>query len=108
MFWWPYILMLSTSLFSVVTPDRGLIQAQQYCSILLITLKNAGSKTLFSLVFINPEQVVHFWLCSLCLHVSSRGFGGWSTSDEGCIDEASLTIPHATRNVVSLPPQRTC
>ena len=74
--------MLSTSLFSVVTPDRGLIQAQQYCAILLTTLKNAGSKTLFSLVFINPEQVVHFWLCGLCLQFSSRGFGGWSTSDE--------------------------
>ena len=26
--------MLSTILFDIVTPDRGLIQAQQYCSIL--------------------------------------------------------------------------
>ena len=33
-------------LFSIVTPDCGLNQAQQYCSILLTTMNNVGSKTL--------------------------------------------------------------
>ena len=33
-------------LFSIVTPDCGLHQAQQYCSILLTTMNNVGSKTL--------------------------------------------------------------
>ena len=32
--------------------------------ILLITLNNVGSTALFNAVFINPEQVVRFWLCS--------------------------------------------
>ena len=34
------------------------------CSVLLTTLSNVGSKTLFNAAFIRPEQVVHFWLCS--------------------------------------------
>ena len=42
--------MLSTILFSIVTPDCGLIQAQQYCSILLTTMNNVGSKTLNNVV----------------------------------------------------------
>ena len=33
------------------------------CSVLLTTLNNVGSKTLFNAVFIRPEQVVHFLLC---------------------------------------------
>ena len=36
----------STMLFSIVTPDCGLNQAQQYCSILLTTMNNVGSKAL--------------------------------------------------------------
>ena len=30
---------------------------------LLTTLNNVGSKTLFNAVFNRPEQVVRFWLC---------------------------------------------
>ena len=33
------------------------------CSVLLTTLNNVGSKTLFNAIFIRPEQVIHFWLC---------------------------------------------
>ena len=35
------------------------------CSVLLTTLNNVGSTTLFSPVFIRPEQVVRFLLCKL-------------------------------------------
>ena len=56
--------MLSTILFNIVTPDCGLIQAQQCWTLLLTTLNNVGSTTLFKAVFINPEQVVRFLLCS--------------------------------------------
>ena len=55
--------MLSTILFSIVTPDCGLIQAQQCGTILLTTLNNVGSTTLFKAVLINPEQVVRFLPC---------------------------------------------
>ena len=57
--------MLSTVLFSVVTPHRRLIQAQLCRTVLLTTLNNVGSKTLFNAVFNNPEQVVRFLLCTL-------------------------------------------
>ena len=43
-----------------------LIAGSTTCSVLLTTLSNVGSKTLFN-VFIRPEQVVHFWLCICCL-----------------------------------------
>ena len=33
------------------------------CSVLLTTLNNVGSKTLFNPVFIRLEQLLHFWLC---------------------------------------------
>ena len=33
------------------------------CSVLLTTLNNVGSTTLFNAVFIRPEQVVRFLLC---------------------------------------------
>ena len=33
-------------------------------TILLTTLNNVGSTTLFKAVFNNPEQVVHFYACS--------------------------------------------
>ena len=59
----PHCSMLSTILFSIVTPDCELIQAQQCWTILLTTLNNVGSTTLFKAVFINPEQVVCFLLC---------------------------------------------
>ena len=55
--------MLSTILFSIIIPDRRLIQAQQCWTILLTTLNNVGSKTLFNAVFNSPGQVVRFWLC---------------------------------------------
>ena len=57
--------MLPTILFSIVTPDRRLIQAQQCWTILSTTLNNVGSKTLFNAVFDCPEQVVRFRLCSI-------------------------------------------
>ena len=59
----PHCSMLSTILFSIVTPDCGLIQAQQCWTILLTILNKVGRKTLFNAVFVDPkfpEQVVHF------------------------------------------------
>jgi hypothetical protein len=44
---------------------------------LLTTLNNVGSKTLFSPVFINPEQVDHFLPCTAY---------GASTYDDAKID----------------------
>ena len=68
MLWCPHCSMLSTILFSIGTPDCGLIQAQQYWTILLtifiVDNINVGSTTLFKAVFINPEQVVRFYACS--------------------------------------------
>ena len=64
MMWCPHCSMLSTILFSIGTPDCGPIQTQQYGTILLTTLNNVGSTTLFKAVFINPEQVVRFYACS--------------------------------------------
>ena len=78
----PHCSMLSTILFSIVTPDCRLIQAQQCWTILLTTLNNVGSTTLFTAVFINPEQVVRFLLCTgtkkeaglfWCVEISSHG-----------------------------------
>ena len=68
--WWtmlccPRCSMLSTILFSIVTHDCGLIYAQQCWTILLTTLNNVGSTGLFKAVFINPEQVVRYLLCTL-------------------------------------------
>ena len=34
------------------------------CSVLLTTLNNVGSKILSNAVFIRPEQIVRFWLCT--------------------------------------------
>ena len=59
----PHCSMLSTILFGVATPDCGLIQAQQCWTILLTTLNNAGSTTLFNAVFNSPGQVVRFLPC---------------------------------------------
>ena len=63
----PHCSMLSTILFSIVTPDCGLIHDHQYWTILLTTINNVGSTTLFKAVFINPEQVVRFLLCKCTL-----------------------------------------
>ena len=52
--------MLSTILFGIVTPDCGLIQAQQYCSILLTTRNNVAPTTLLHPVFNNQLQLIIF------------------------------------------------
>ena len=52
--------MLSTILFGIVTLDCGLIQAQQYCSILLTTRNNVASTTLLHPVFNNLLQLIIF------------------------------------------------
>ena len=63
MFCCPHFSMLITILFSIVTPDCKLIQAQQCWTILLTILNNVGGKTLFNALFNSPEQVVRFLLC---------------------------------------------
>ena len=65
----PHFSMLSTILSSIVTPDCGLIQAQKCWTILLTTLNNVGSTTLFTAVFIN--------LCVFCcvLYYRKRPIG---------------------------------
>ena len=50
--------MLSTILFGTVTPDCGLIQAQQYCLILLTTRNNVAPTILLHPVFNNLLQLV--------------------------------------------------
>ena len=52
--------MLPTILLGIVTHDCGLIQAQQYCSILLTTWKNFAPTTLS--VFNNLEELIIFGL----------------------------------------------
>ena len=52
--------MLSTLLFGIVTPDCGLIQTQQYCSILLTTRNNVAPTTLLHPVFNNLLQLIIF------------------------------------------------
>ena len=52
--------MLSTILFGIVTPDCGLNQAQQYCSILLTTRSNVAPTTLLHPVFNNLLQLIIF------------------------------------------------
>ena len=56
--------MLSRILFSIFTPDCGLIQALKCWTILLTRLNNVDGKTLFN----NREQVVTLYL--LILHVT--------------------------------------
>ena len=51
-------------LFGIVTPDSGLIQAQQYCSILLTTRNNVSQTTLLHPVFNNLLQLVIFYRVS--------------------------------------------
>ena len=52
--------MLPTVLFSSVTPDCGLDSGSTTCSVLLTTLNNVGSTTLFNPVFNNLQQLVIF------------------------------------------------
>ena len=52
--------MLSTTLFGIVTPDCGLIQTQQYRSILLTTRNNVAPTTLLHPVFNNLLQLIIF------------------------------------------------
>ena len=99
--------MLSTILFSIVTPDRRLIQAQQYWTIWLTTLNNAGSKTLFNAVFNSPEQVVRFLLCMMPSSARFVGFVlGFSSSTlppikPWWIHHCSLTLDEVTFEVTS-------
>ena len=58
--------MLSTILFGIVTPDCGLIQAQQYCSILLTTRNNVSPTTLLHPVFNNLLQLIIFCRVPQC------------------------------------------
>ena len=58
--------LLSTILFGIITPDCGLIQAQQYCSILLTTRNNVAATTLLHSVFNNLLQL-NFWPCTRAL-----------------------------------------
>ena len=53
-------------LFSIVTPDCGLIQAQQYCSILLTTMNNVGSKTLNNGVLTALNRLCVFTCLGCC------------------------------------------
>ena len=52
--------MLSTILFGIVTPDCGLIQAQQYYLMLLTTTNNVTPTTLLHSVFNNLLQPIIF------------------------------------------------
>ena len=61
----PYCSMFSTLLFSIVEPELARNQVWQCWTILLTTLNNVGSTTLFKAVFIDPEQVVRFYACIL-------------------------------------------
>ena len=54
---------LSTILFDIVTPDRGLIQAQQYCSIWLTTRNNVAP-TIVASCFQQPDTTCNFLPCS--------------------------------------------
>ena len=68
--------MLSTILFGIVTPDCGLIQAQQYCSILLTTRNNVAPTTLLHPVFNNLLQLIIF--CRVVI-VKTEYLGHWTT-----------------------------
>jgi hypothetical protein len=58
-------ILMKTGLNNVLLPTLFIavnnIQAQQYCSILLTSVNNVGSKTLFSTV---EQQARHFLPCS--------------------------------------------
>ena len=56
--------MLSTILFSIVESELARNQVYQCRTILLTTLNNVGTTSLFKIVFINLEQVVRFYACS--------------------------------------------
>ena len=56
----PTLFKLSTILFSIVTPDGRLDSGSTICSVLLTTLNNVRSTTLFNPVFNNIQQLVIF------------------------------------------------
>ena len=57
--------MLSTILFVIVTPDCGIIEAQQFCSILLTTRNNVAQTTLIvASCFQRPVTTHNF--CRVC------------------------------------------
>ena len=56
----PYCSMLSIILFSIVTPDCRLDSGSTICYVLLTTLNNVGSTTLFNPVFNNLQQLIIF------------------------------------------------
>ena len=62
--------MLSTILFGIVTPDCGLIQAQQYCSILLTTRNNVAPTILLHPVFNNLLQLIIFCRVAIPIDLS--------------------------------------
>ena len=66
--------MLSTILFGIVTPDCGLIQAQQYCSILLTTRNNVAPTILLHPVFNNLLQLIIFCRVAQCLVLPSSSW----------------------------------
>ena len=55
-----YCSMLQTILLDILTPDCGLIQAQEYCSILLTTRNTVAPITLLHPVFNNLLQLIIF------------------------------------------------
>ena len=63
------------------------------CSVLLTTLNNVGSKTLFNAVFIRPEQVVRFLLCT-CYNkvVPARSIQSWCNNIVTACDVNFVTI----------------
>ena len=70
------------------------------CSVLLTTLNNVGSTTLFSPVFIRPEQVVRFLLCTQILPTGS-------VVSTVALSSASRTSNKFTETVVRLRPTNT-
>ena len=65
--------MLSTILLGFVTPDRGLIHAQQYCSILLTNRNNVAPTTVLHSVFNNLLQLVIFCRAEVSVLESHNG-----------------------------------
>ena len=61
--------------FNIVTPDCRLVHAWSLGSTTYsVFLTHGCSKTLFNAVFIRPQQVVRFWLCTRCWFIYFNGF----------------------------------
>ena len=63
----PHCSMLSTILFTIVTPDCGLDPGLTTSSIMLITLNNVGSTTLFNPVFnkLQPKMIFAVYISEI-------------------------------------------